>query len=175
MMNFTCNVCNGPKHPQVHPWQTFWVRIQYGWVSWGCRKWTWIYDLWRIPKWIPSSIWIPYPSWKTYKTFIISWGKRNQYFISLTTLQEPNEFWILKLPPFPQFFWFTHSYTDPNNSYHFWAGLLYKWLFYGVADNHEYWSKMPSLPIISINFSWAKSHNFFIMEKSKFTMLFIIC
>ena len=43
-INFTCSVCNGPKHPRVHPWQTFWVRIQYGWVSWGCRKWTWIYD-----------------------------------------------------------------------------------------------------------------------------------
>ena len=31
------------------------------------------------------------------------------------------------------------------------------------------------LPIILINFSWAKSHNFFKMEKSKFTLLFNIC
>ena len=28
---------------------------------------------------------------------------------------------------------------------------------------------------ILINFSWAKSHNFFIMEKSKLTLLFNIC
>ena len=35
---------------------------------------------------------------------------------------------------------------------------------------------MPFLPIsILINFSWANSHNFFIMEKSKFTLLFNIC
>ena len=39
----------------------------------------------------------------------------------------------------------------------------------------EYWSKMPGLPIISINFSWAKSPNFLIMKKSKFTFLFNIC
>ena len=44
-----------------------------------------------------------------------------------------------------------------------------------VVDIHEYSFKMPYLPIILINFSWAKSHNFFIMEKSKFTLLFNIC
>ena len=44
-----------------------------------------------------------------------------------------------------------------------------------LTDIHEYSSKMPCLPIISINFSWAKSHNCFIMEKSKFTLLFNIC
>ena len=34
---------------------------------------------------------------------------------------------------------------------------------------------MPCLPIILINFSWAKSHNFFIKQKSKFTEIFNIC
>ena len=46
--------------------------------------------------------------------------------------------------------------TVPNNSYRFWADL------------HEYWSKLPCLPIISINFPRAAISNiFFIMEKSK--------
>ena len=44
-----------------------------------------------------------------------------------------------------------------------------------LADIHEYSFKMQCLPIILINFSWAKSHNFFIMEKSKFTLIFNIC
>ena len=65
--------------------------------------------------------------------------------------------------------------TVPNESYHFWAVLLHKWLLQGVADIHEYSFKMLCLPIILINFSWAKSHNLFIMEKSKFTLLFNIC
>ena len=65
--------------------------------------------------------------------------------------------------------------TVPNNSYHFWADSLQKWLFLGMADIHEYWSKMPCLPIIFTNFSRGKSHNLFIMEKSKFTLLFNIC
>ena len=64
---------------------------------------------------------------------------------------------------------------SPNNSHHFWAVLLHKWLFLGVADIHEYSFKLPCLPIISINFSWARSHNLFIMEKLKFTLLFNIC
>ena len=44
-----------------------------------------------------------------------------------------------------------------------------------LTDIHEYSFKMPYLPNILINFSWAKSHNFFIMEKSKLTLLFNIC
>ena len=35
--------------------------------------------------------------------------------------------------------------------------------------------KMLYLPFILIKFSWAKSHNVFIMEKSKFTLLFNTC
>ena len=33
-----------------------------------------------------------------------------------------------------------HALTVPNNSYHFWAILLHKWLFQGVADIHKYYS-----------------------------------
>ena len=33
--------------------------------------------------------------------------------------------------------------------------------FYGMADIHEYWSKMKCLPIVLTNFSWAKSHDFY--------------
>ena len=68
-----------------------------------------------------------------------------------------------------------YSTTVPNESYHFWAVLLHKWLLRGVADIHEYSFKMPYLPIILFNFSWAKSHNFFIMEKSKLNLLINIC
>ena len=50
--------------------------------------------------------------------------------------------------------------TVPNESYHLWAVLLHKWLLWGVADIHEYSFKMPYLPIILINFSWAKSHEY---------------
>ena len=57
--------------------------------------------------------------------------------------------------------------TVPNNSYHFWADSLHKWLFLGMADIHEYWSKMPCLPIILTNFSRGKSHNFFHNGKIK--------
>ena len=38
-----------------------------------------------------------------------------------------------------------------------------------LTGTYSYSSKMPCLPIIIINFSWPTSHNFFIMEKSKFT------
>ena len=43
--------------------------------------------------------------------------------------------------------------TVPNESYHLCSKTAQKYSF-----------KMPSLPIILINFSWAKFHNFFIME-----------
>ena len=33
--------------------------------------------------------------------------------------------------------------TVPNNSYRFWADLLIEGHDYGVADIHNYWSKMP--------------------------------
>ena len=60
--------------------------------------------------------------------------------------------------------------TVPNNSYRFWADLLHKWSFKGMTDIHEYWSKLPCLPIILINFPRAATSNiFFIMKKSKFT------
>ena len=36
-----------------------------------------------------------------------------------------------------------------------------------MADIHEYSFKMSYLPIILINFSWAKSHNFFQNGKIK--------
>ena len=62
-----------------------------------------------------------------------------------------------------------YNTTVPKNSYRFWADLLHKWSFKGMTDIHEYWSKLPCLPIILINFPWATSNNFFIMEKSKFT------
>ena len=51
---------------------------------------------------------------------------------------------------------------------------VHKWQFPGMADTHEYWSQhyahlvvLP--PSIFTNFSWANSHNSFIMQKSKFT------
>ena len=51
----------------------------------------------------------------------------------------------------------------PNNSYHFWADLPLE----GMADIQKYWFKLLKLPSISTRFSWAKSHNFFIMENQK--------
>ena len=47
--------------------------------------------------------------------------------------------------------------TVVNNSYHFWADLLYKWLYLGIMNIdpkcHAY------LLYVLTNFSWAKSHN----------------
>ena len=44
-----------------------------------------------------------------------------------------------------------------------------------MADIHEYCSKITWLPCILTRFSWAQSHNFFIMDNRKFTQLFNIC
>jgi hypothetical protein len=60
-----------------------------------------------------------------------------------------------------------YAYTVPNNSYRFWADLLIDGRVKGIADIHKYWSKMPKLPCILTRFSWAKSHNCFIIEKLK--------
>ena len=50
---------------------------------------------------------------------------------------------------------------------------VHKWQFPGWPP----WILIPTLcpPSIFINFSLAKSHNFFIMQKSKFTEIFNIC
>ena len=59
-------------------------------------------------------------------------------------------------------------YHKKTGRYRFWADLLHKWSFKGMTDTHKYGSKMPC-HIILINFPWATSNNFFMMEKSKFT------
>ena len=75
--------------------------------------------------------------------------------------------------------------TFDNQSY--WTKSIWNWSLTHSCQYIEYFintvksqvltspSKMPCLPIILINFSWVKFHNFFIMEKSKFTLLFNIC
>jgi hypothetical protein len=53
---------------------------------------------------------------------------------------------------------------------------VHKWQFPGMADTYEYCSQHDAHQnSIFTNFSWAKSHNFFIMQKSKFTEIFNIC
>ena len=54
---------------------------------------------------------------------------------------------------------------------------VHKWKFPGMADAWHSWILVPTWcpPSIFTNFSLAKSHNFFIMEKPKFTEIFNIC
>ena len=59
--------------------------------------------------------------------------------------------------------------TVANNSYHFWADLVLRWLFLGYGWYPWILTKMPWLPCILIRFSWAKSHTFFTMENWNLT------
>ena len=56
-----------------------------------------------------------------------------------------------------------------NNSYRFLSWFTTQMVISRVWLTSMNISKIPCLLIIFINFSWPPSHNFFIMEKSKFT------
>ena len=54
---------------------------------------------------------------------------------------------------------------------------VHKWQFSDMTATGHLWILVPTWcpPCIFTNFSWAKSHNFFIKQKSKFTEIFNIC
>ena len=63
---------------------------------------------------------------------------------------------------------YSRVHTVPNNSYRFWADLVLRWPCLGY-DWHPWILIQNSMPTLYINckFSWAKFHNFFIMENRK--------
>ena len=56
-----------------------------------------------------------------------------------------------------------------------WLILVHKWQFTGYGWHPIILIPTQCPPIIFTNFSWAKSHNFFILQKSKFTEIYNIC